>query len=393
MLDIQRLRDDTPGVAHVIHLNNAGAALMPRPVLDTVTQHLAREAEIGGYEAAAEAEARLEGVYASLARLVNAAPDEIAVIENGTRAWDMAFYALPLAPGDVILTSDTEYAGNYIPYLQRRARDGVEIRVIPNAEQGGVSLAALRRMLEDERVRLISLPMLATNGGPVQPAAEIGALAQAAGVWYLLDAIQTVGQMPIDVGTIGCDMLSATSRKYLRGPRGMGFLYVRRQLYGSLAPPLLDLHAARLLDADTYRLRGDAQRFENWETNVAAKLGMGAAADYALAMGVEDIWARIKTLAALLRWRLAAVEGVSVTDAGAHLSGIVTFTVAGRETRDIQADLAALTPRINVTVSTRSSTLLDMTARDLDSVVRASVHAYNTEAEIEALVAALSRLA
>ncbi|MFN8497164.1 MAG: aminotransferase class V-fold PLP-dependent enzyme [Anaerolineae bacterium] len=392
MLDIQRLRDDTPGVAHVIHLNNAGAALMPRPVLDTVTRHLEREAQIGGYEAADEAEKRLEGVYTSLAKLVNAAPDEIAVIENGTRAWDMAFYALPLTAGDVILTSDTEYAGNYIAYLQRRVRDGVEIRVIPNDEQGGVSLIALRSMLGDERVRLVSLPMLATNGGPVQPAAEIGALARAAGVWYLLDAIQTVGQMPIDAQAIGCDMLSATSRKYLRGPRGMGFLYVRGDLYRRLEPPLLDLHAARLTGAESYRLRGDARRFENWETNIAAKLGMGAAADYALATGVEAIWARISGLAASLRARLGGVKGVTVTDTAAHLSGIVTFTVAGYTAAEVQARLAGLTPRINVTVSTRSSTLLDMTARGLESVVRASVHAYNIEAEIEALADALTRL-
>ncbi|MFN8471026.1 MAG: aminotransferase class V-fold PLP-dependent enzyme [Anaerolineae bacterium] len=393
MLDVQRLRDDTPGVQHVIHFNNAGAALMPRPVLDAVMGHLEREAQIGGYEAAAEAGERLEQLYGSLARLVNAAPDEIAVIENGTRAWDMAFYALPLSAGDVILTSETEYAGNYIPYLQRRARDRVDIRVIPNDERGGVSLTALRSMLEDERVRLISLPMLATNGGVIQPVAEIGALARASGVWYLLDAIQTVGQMPIDVQAIGCDMLSATSRKYLRGPRGMGFLYIRGDLCRRLEPPLLDLHAARLVDPQTYRLRDDARRFENWETNVAAKLGMGAAADYALAIGPDAIWARIDSLARLLRVRLAAIDSITVTDSGAPLSGIVTFTMDGLSPAEVQAALARLTPRINVTVSSRSSTILDMTARRLESVVRASVHAFNTEDEIEALVGALGRLA
>ncbi len=392
MLDLQRLRDDTPGVQHVIHLNNAGAALMPRPVLDTVTRHLLREAAIGGYEAAGEAEARLDAVYHSLGRLVNAASDEIAVIENGTRAWDMAFYALPLKAGDVILTSDTEYAGNYIPYLQRRQRDGVEIRVIPNDERGGISVSALRVMLEDDRVRVIALPMLATNGGPVQPAAEIGALAREAGVWYLLDAIQTVGQMPIDVQAIGCDILSATSRKYLRGPRGMGFLYVRQQLCHVLEPPLLDLHAARLVDAESYRVRDDARRFENWETNVAAKLGMGAAADYALDIGLDAIWERIGRLAALLRAQLTSANGVTVTDVAERLSGIVTFTVAERAAPDVQALLAARTPRINVTVSTRSSTLLDMTARGLDSVIRASVHAYNTEDDVESLVGAVREI-
>ncbi|CAH0141002.1 aminotransferase class V-fold PLP-dependent enzyme [Pseudomonas brassicacearum] len=391
-MDIEQLRADTPGVAHLIHFNNAGAALMPEPVIKAVTDHLQREARLGGYEAAGQQTAVLDNVYNSIGRLINAKPDEIAVIENATRAWDMAFYSLPLRPGDVVLTSTTEYAGNYIPYLQLKKRRGIELRIIPNDEHGQVSLPALRTLLEDDRVALVSLPVIATNGGPVQPVEQIGTLARAAGVLFLLDACQGVGQMPIDVKRIGCHMLAATSRKYLRGPRGMGFLYVEKALCQNLEPVFLDLHAATLQTPDTFCLRDDAKRFENWECNVAAKLGLGAAVDYALAQGIEPIWQRIQHLAGHLRERLAAIPAITLQDKGPLQSGIVTFTHRHHSATQVQQWLAGQAKRINVSTSTSRSTLLDMQQRDLLEVSRASVHVYNTEAEIDTLVTALMHL-
>jgi cysteine desulfurase/selenocysteine lyase len=392
LLNIEQLRADTPGVEQLIHFNNAGAALMPNPVIDVMIRHLQLEARLGGYEAAGQHSLELESVYGAISRLINARPDEIAVIENATRAWDMAFYSLPLRPGDVVLTSTTEYAGNYIPYLQLKKQRGIEIRVIPNDEQGQVSLLALRDMLGDDRVALVSLPVIATNGGPVQPIEQIGALARAAGVLFLLDACQGVGQMPIDVQKIGCHLLAATSRKYLRGPRGMGFLYVEKSLCQSLEPAFLDLHAASLLTPDTFKIRDDARRFENWECNVAAKLGLGAAVDYALAQGIDSMWQRIQQLADHLRHRLADVPGATPQDLGATRSGIVTFTCLGSSAAQVQQWLAGQEKRINVTTSTFRSTMLDMQQRGLQEVSRASVHAYNTEAEIDAMIEALMRM-
>ncbi|WP_095129822.1 aminotransferase class V-fold PLP-dependent enzyme [Pseudomonas sp. Irchel s3h14] len=391
-MNIEQLRADTPAVAQLIHFNNAGAALMPAPVIETMTRHIQLEASLGGYEAAGQQSAEVDNVYGAIARLINAQPDEIAVIENATRAWDMAFYSLPLQPGDVVLTSTTEYAGNYIPYLQLKQQRGIEIRVIPNDEHGQVSLLALKDMLDDDRVALISLPVIATNGGPVQPIEQIGALARAAGVLFLLDACQGVGQMPIDVQKIGCHMLAATSRKYLRGPRGMGFLYVERSLCQNLEPAFLDLHAASLQTADAFKIRPDARRFENWECNVAAKLGLGAAVEYALAQGIEPMWLRIQHLADYLRQRLADIPGVTPRDLGAVKSGIVTFTHCNSSAAQVQQWLASQEKRINVTTSTFRSTLLDMQHRDLLEVSRASLHAYNTEAEIDTMIAALRRL-
>jgi cysteine desulfurase/selenocysteine lyase len=391
-LNIDQLRADTPAVAQLIHFNNAGAALMPAPVIETMTRHIQLEATQGGYEAAGRQSAEVENVYDAIGRLINAQSDEIAIIENATRAWDMAFYSLPLRPGDVVLTSTTEYAGNYIPYLQMKQRRGIEIRVIPNDEHGQVSLSALEELLDDDRVALISLPVIATNGGPVQPIEQIGALARSAGVLFLLDACQGVGQMPIDVQKIGCHMLAATSRKYLRGPRGMGFLYVERSLCQNLEPAFLDLHAASLQSADTFTIRADARRFENWECNVAAKLGLGAAVEYALAQGIEPMWLRIQQLAGYLRQRLLEIPGVTPQDLGLQKSGIVTFTHQNHSAAQVQQWLAGQKKRINVSTSTFRSTLLDMQHRDLLEVSRASVHAYNTEAEIDTMVAALRGL-
>lgn len=391
-LNLEQLRNDTPAVKQLIHFNNAGAALMPAPVIAAVTDHLLLEASLGGYEAAGLQAAALENVYTSIGRLINALPEEIAVVENATRAWDMAFYSLPLKAGDVVLTSASEYAGNYIPYLQLKQQRGIEIRVIPNDEHGQVSLAALQVMLDAPRVALVSLPMIATNGGPVQPVEQIGALARAAGVLFLLDACQGVGQLPIDVRKIGCHMLAATSRKYLRGPRGMGFLYVERALCQRLEPVLLDLHAASLISADRYRLRDDARRFENWECNVAAKLGLGAAVDYALAQGIGPMWARIQQLANELRRQLAEVPDIVVQDPPEAACGIVTFTQQQLDANELQQQLANQAMRINVSTSRRQSTLLDMEQRGLLAVSRASVHAYNTESEIETFVSAINQL-
>jgi cysteine desulfurase / selenocysteine lyase len=389
-IDLARARADTPGCAEVAHFNNAGSALPPQPVTDAVIAHLQREARIGGYEAAAEAHERLDAVYDELAALLGCDADEVAVVENATRAWDMAFYGLPFAAGDRILCARAEYESNVIAFLQIARRTGATVEYVPNDEHGQLSLDALREMV-DERVKLIAVTHVPSNGGLVNPVEEIGAVARDAGITYLVDACQSVGQLPVDVRAIGCDVLSATGRKYLRGPRGTGMLYVRRELIGQIEPPLLDLHAARWVAEDRYEIRPDAKRFENWEYYVAGKLGLGAAARYARDFGLEAIADRVGALAARLRDGLAEVDGVDVHDLGLRKCGIVSLTVDGVDATDVQEALAQRA--INVSVNPRHYTLFDMRARDLPDLVRASVHYYNSEDEVDVLVDALAAIA
>lgn len=388
-LEVARARAETPGCSEVAHFNNAGAALMPQPVLDAVFGHLQREATIGGYEAADLAHDAIERVYDATATLLNCDRDEIAIIENATRAWDMAFYSLTFRPGVRILTAQSEYVSNYLAFLQVARRTGAVVEAIPNDEYGQVSVEALRAMI-DERVKLIAITHVPTNGGLVNPAAEIGAVARAAGICYLLDACQSVGQMPIDVQAIGCDILSATGRKFLRGPRGTGLLYVRRDWITRLEPPFLDLHSATWISRDCFTIRSDARRFENWETNYAGKVGLAVAIDYALGWGLDRIWECVRLLADLLRMRLGALPGVQVHDLGALKCGIVSFSLEGHSAEAVRQVL--LENRINVSITTVTSTRLDMEPRGLESMVRASVHYYNTEAEIDQLCAVLAGL-
>ncbi len=388
-IDVARARRETPGCAHVLHFNNAGAALMPQPVIDAFLGHLRLETRLGGYEAAEAAHEAVGHTYDAVARLLGCRREEVAVVENATRAWDMAFYALPFRPGDRILTAQAAYASNYIAFLQVAKRTGVAVEVIENDAHGQIDVERLRAAL-DERVKLVALTHVPTNGGLVNPAAEVGSIAQQAGIPFLLDACQSAGQMPLDVDALGADLLSATSRKFLRGPRGVGFLYVRSTLLDVLEPPFLDLHAATWTAPDAYAVRPDARRFESWESNVAARIAFGAAVDYALGWGLEAIWERVQPLAEALRARLRALPGVTVHDLGRTRCGIVTFSA---RTLDAQAVKERLRTRgINVAVSLPASTLLDAQARRLPDLVRASVHYYNTEDEIDRFCAALEAL-
>ncbi|MBR0783262.1 aminotransferase class V-fold PLP-dependent enzyme [Bradyrhizobium iriomotense] len=389
MIDIDQIRADTPAAARLAYLHNAGAALMPAPVVAAMKGHIDLESEIGGYAAADREARRLDAVYGSVARLLNVAPHEIALVENATVAWQMAFYALPFRKGDRILTAEAEYAANYVAFLQVAKRTGAIIDVVPSDATGELDIQALERMI-DARVKLIAITWVPTNGGLVNPAAAIGRIARAHGIPYLLDACQAVGQMPVDVEAISCDMLSATGRKFLRGPRGTGFLYIRRALLQQLEPPMIDHFAAPWVSRDEYRLRDDARRFETWENNYAARLGLGAAVDYALDIGMGPIEQRCRLLAGRLRSGLASIRGITIRDLGRTPGAIVSFTMEGHEADAIVRSAAAA--GITIGASDPSSTRIDAELRALPPLVRASPHYYNTEAEIDRLIDHLASL-
>jgi selenocysteine lyase/cysteine desulfurase len=388
-MDVGALRAETPGCAYRLHLNNAGAALLAQPTLDAMTGHLRLETEIGGYEAAAAARDAIDAVYADIARLVGGRADEVALFDNATHAWNAAFYSVPLGPGDRILTGHAEYGSNLLAYWQVARRAGTEVVVVPNDRHGQLDTTALAGLVDD-RVKLIGVSHVPTSGGLVNPAAEIGRIARDAGVLFLLDATQSVGQFPVDVHAIGCDLLTATGRKFLRGPRGTGFLWVRSEALERLSPFVAEIGSATWDGAQGFSWAAGARRFASWENSYVNILGLGAAVRQALRLGTDAIGQRTAMLGARLRGQLDGLPGVSTHDLGQVRCAIVTARVEGVPA----ANVAAALGRAAVNVSTTVAEHNQLDDRAIHPLVRFSPHYYNTEAELDRatdLVAAIAR--
>ena len=390
-MDIGALRAQTPGCARRIHLNNAGAALLAQPTLDAMTAHLRREAEIGGYEAAAEARNAIAATYKAIAELAGGRSEEIALFDNATHAWNAAFYSVPLRPGDRILTGRAEYGSNVLAYWQAARRTGAEVVVVPNDEYGQLDVAALERLAGD-RTRLIGVSHVPTSGGLVQPAAEIGRIARSCGALYLLDATQSAGQFPVDVDAIGCDMLTGTGRKFLRGPRGTGFLWVRSAVLDQLDPFVTEIGSATWDGHQGFVWADGARRFATWEHSYVNVLGLGAAVRQALDLGLEAIGQRATALGARLRDQLAELPGVTVHDLGQVRCAIVTAKIDTLPAEQAAEELGRA--GVNVSTTVPEDNPLDSQDRGVHPLIRFSPHYYNTEDEIDraaALVAGLAR--
>jgi selenocysteine lyase/cysteine desulfurase len=379
-VDVNQLRADTPGTAHRTHLNNAGAALMSRRTLTAMTDQLELEATIGGYEAAARAGDLIEATYQGLARLLGARREEIALFDNSTHAWSAGFYGVPLGGGDRILTGRDEYGSNVLAYLQVARRTGAELVVVPDDESGQVDVAALESLV-DERTRLIGLTYVPTYGGLINPAAEVGRIARAAGVLYLLDGTQAVGQFPVDMTELGCDLFCGTGRKFLRGPRGTGFLYVRSEALDRLEPSVVEIGSATWDGRRGFEWEAGAKRFETWERSAVNTVGFGAAVEQALELGMDAIGERAIGLGARLRDQLAALPRVTTYDQGVRKGAIVTAKVDGVPSEDVMAALTAAD--VNVTLTVPVDNPLDTEERGVHPLVRLSPHYYNTEAELD----------
>lgn len=389
--EVQRWRAETPGCATRNHLNNAGAALVPAPVLEAIQSHLRREAEFGAYEAAEEAADRIAGVYEDLGRLLGCRAANVAILENSTVAFAQSLAAFDFRPGDVIVTTRNDYTSNQLMYLSLARRRGVVVRRAEDRPEGGVDPDSLRRLAADPRCALVAVTWVPSNSGLVQPVEEIGAICESLGRPYLIDACQAVGQIPVDVTRLRCDFLAGTARKFLRGPRGIGFLYVAdRALARGAYPLLVDMRGADWISADQFELVADARRFENWEFSYALVLGLGAAVRYAIAVGVDDAMRRARRLAAYARERLATLNGVRVMDRGVDLCAIVTAQIGRRHAREVVLQLRAR--GINTNASTRQDGLIDMDDKGATSVLRVSPHYFNTTEEIDAAVAAIASL-
>ena len=390
MIDIEKIRAETPGIEFSTHLLACGSSLMPNNVVDAITQHTQLEALMGGYEAEAKKADELNNIYDIVAKHIGANSYEIALMENSTVAWSHAFYALPLNSGSKILTSEAEYAANYVAFLQRAKRDNLIIDIVPSDESGTLDINALESMV-DEEVGLIAISWIPTNGGLVNPAEKVGQIAKKYNIPYLLDACQAAGQMSIDVEKIGCDFLAATGRKFLRGPRGTGFLYIKDKWLSIIEPVMIDHFGAPWVSKNTYELRKDARRFETWENSYALRIGLGEAITYAEEIGIDLIHERVQLLARLNRKLLSEVKNVQVRDIGTEQCGIISFSIEEEKNPKKIVDQMS---EAGFTIGSvdPESTLIDSEKRNLPTLLRMAPHYYNTEEEIEKAVKQISLL-
>jgi len=391
-MDLSRLRADTPATRDIVHLNNAGSALMPTPVVQALHEHIDLEARLGGYEAADAAAEAIQDAYQSVADVLKTGSHNIAIMENATTAFNTALSSFAFEAGDVILTTRNDYVSNQIAFLALAQRFGVEVVRAPEAPEGGVDVAAAAAIMHRRRPRLVTASHMPTNSGLIQPVAELGRACRASGVPFLLDACQTVGQLDLDLSALSFDFLSATARKFLRGPRGIGFLVVSDEALASGYEPLFpDLRGADWIDADLYQPAPDARRYENWEFAYALVLGLGAAARYAAELGMDTIETEVRNRAASLRAGLSTIDGARVLDRGSDVGGIVTVAFEGHEPAPLRDGLRAR--GIHTSYLDVGSAVLDFQDKQVAGALRLSPHYYNTEAELTTAVEALREIA
>jgi cysteine desulfurase/selenocysteine lyase len=390
-VDVAVERARTPGATTGHHFNSAGAALPALGTIDTVVAHLELEATIGGYEAAWQAAPRLEGVYRLAASALGAAAEEIALVESATAGWQRAVAALRLRPGDRVLAARSSYVSSALHLLSLERETGITVEVLDNASDGGVDLASLELALRRGPVALVTAAHVPTSSGLVEPVAEIGALCRAAGVPFLLDATQSLGQLEVDVRQIGCDLLVSTGRKFLRGPRGTGLLYVSAAMADRLAPVSPDVRGAKWTEERDWVVAPGARRFELWEAAHALRLGLGAALADLEALGAATVASRLSELGNRIRHELSEVDGVRVVDPPAAGGGIVTFAVPGGPAEEVRAELSAR--GVHLVSVPAAHGRWDLAARELPAVLRASVHVYNDDADVYALVEAVREVA
>jgi selenocysteine lyase/cysteine desulfurase len=389
--EIRQLRENTPGCSHVMHLNSAGSSLMPKPVIDAIIEHTKLEGNIGGYEAADLKEKEIQQFYGAAGKLLNTKPGNVAFTANATDAYTRALSSVPFKKGDVILTSNDDYISNQINFLSYAKRFGVVIKHVKNAPGGGVDLDDLDKQLKELNPKLLSVTHIPTNSGLVQPVEQIGAIVKKYDTLYLLDACQSVGQKELDIEKLHCDFLSATSRKFLRGPRGAGFLYISdKALYMGLEPLFIDMRGAEWVEKDVYIPRKDATRFEDWEFAYAHLLGTKVSIEYCLNVGLDQIWKRIQYLADYTREKLSEIKGLRLLDEGPELCSLITFTVEGLHAETIKAEL--LKQKINVVTSYREFAVIDFDKKAVQCAIRASSHYFNVESEIDLFVEQLKLL-
>lgn len=394
---IAAFRKDTAGCSNVIHLNNAGASLMPDVVTQSILEHIKLESQIGGYEASALRADAIQQFYVQAGKLVNCNASNIAFTASATDSYTRALSSIPFKSGDIILTDNDDFISNQIQFLSCEKRFGIRIVRIKNAPIGGVDLRDLEEKLFALQPKLLAITHIPTNSGLIQPVKSIGETygryekMYGDKTWYILDACQSAGQMKLDVEELKCDFLSITIRKFLRGPRGTGFLYISdKALKYGLEPLFIDMRGAEWIEKDEYKQQPDAKRFEDWEFAYALVLGSRLAVEYCLSIGEDRIWQQVKYLSGYMRHELSTIDKVRVLDRGPEVGGLVTFTVKDSQPKYLVDEL--LKRKINVVPSYRNFAVIDFDEKKVEWAIRASPHYFNTIEEIDEFLYAVKTI-
>ncbi len=384
-LDINQIRSETPACNDKLFFNSAGSSLMPTPVSQIVHEYLHKEEALGGYYVSDSHEDVLKGFYAEAAKLLHCSPAEIAYTHDATESFSRALSSIPFQQGDCIVTSSLDYTSNQIQYLSLQKRFGIHIHRIGLTMQGNLNITEAEELIKQHRPRLVAVTHIPTNTGTIQDVAAIGKIcAQYEDVHYLIDACQSVGMIDVDVNELNCDFLSGTGRKFLRGPRGTGFLYVaNRVLQTEMSPLFVDGRSAIWNAVNDYDLSPTARRFETWEASYAGKMGLMAAFQYANNLGIASIQQYNIELVQDLRNRLQSVSAIEMYDRGSHLSNIITIRKKDKSLAEMEKVLSDAS--VFYSVSTTEWGLIDFAEKGVDWVIRISPHYFNTTEELDVL--------
>ncbi|WP_390453621.1 aminotransferase class V-fold PLP-dependent enzyme [Chryseobacterium sp. Alg-005] len=387
-MNIDLIRKETAGCSDKLFLNSAGGSLMPEIVVNAMIDYIKQEEQFGAYEVMSRNLEAVNQFYEETARLLNGKPSNIAFTTSATDAYAKALSSIPFQERDCIITTVDDYISNQIAFISLQKRLNIEVIRMKNLLDHEIDLEDLEVLVKKHHPKLIAVTHIPTNSGLIQNVEGVGAICTKYDILYLVDACQSVGQLKIDVQKIGCDFLTATGRKFLRGPRGTGFLYVSdKALNRNLAPLFLDMRGAGWTEFDDYEIFQTARRFEHWEISYSSLRGLTEAVKYANTIGTDCIENYNKKLAQTLRSGLQST-GYKVLDEGKWLGSIITFCDKNNQIESIQNMLTE--NKIYYSISNKSSALIDFTHKNVTAAIRLSPHYFNTMEEIDAVISIVS---
>ncbi len=371
----------------VLHFNHSGAGLPSPETVQVIVNHLRLEAERGPMEAGALASDASNMVYKTAAQLLGCSSQHVAFGTSHGQLYGNLIASIPLAPGDKVLVSRQEWIGNVL-CLQRSANlNGASLSLMASDDTSAVDPVALGKSLSPD-VRIVALTWIGAGSALINPAAAIGAAIRQAGssAFFIIDASQVIGQVPINVAELGCDALIACGRKFLRGPRGTALAYISPRLASEIVPRNIDSLSSTLRDGNV-EVANSAQAFEFGEESVALKLGLGKAIEQALDLGVDHIRLALDQKAGALRQALAELPRVKLLDRGNNKGAAVTFAIDGLPCATAKQRLSE--QGINIGMNGPGYTPYDMSMRGISELLRASVHLNTTDEDIALIVNAI----